>query len=145
MFEDFENKELIDFIMKSFKNEEATEYETLSDKVSRITCAISVCTFLQMLFRIQGFDDDLFQVIRGQLAQFVMKSADINYVRELRDLNQHLFSNESESLLLGLQRLFDTEDGPEAFQTALESLEGWEEEMKQLYFLYLTPSNDIPI
>ena len=97
------------------------------------------------MFRINGFDDDLFQVVRGQMSQFIMRTADMQYVQEFSELNEHLFSRDSNDLMLGLQKLFAVDDGPEAFQKALESLELWEDQMKQLYFLHLSSVNDLPI
>ena len=143
--DDYNDKELIKTIVEAFDAGPDRSTDSLSDRVARMTCALSIGTFLKVLFRIQGFDEDLFQVIRGQLAQFFMHKADIEYVRELWELNQLMFNEDPDQLLLGLQKLFAKDDGVEAFQTAVESVDLWEDEMKNLYFLYLSPSNDLPI
>ena len=146
MFDDiFNDKELIQLVVESFNAEEVVTPETLHDRMRRITCALSICTFVQLMFRINGFDDDLFQVVRGQMSQFIMRTADMQYVQEFSELNEHLFSRDSNDLMLGLQKLFAVDDGPEAFQKALESLDLWEDQMKQLYFLHLSSVNDLPI
>ena len=146
MFDDiFNDKDLIQLVVESFSEEEIVTPETLHDRIRRITVALSICTFVQLMFRINGFDDDLFQVVRGQMSQFIMRTADMQYVQEFSELNEHLFSRDSNDLMLGLQKLFAVDDGPEAFQKALESLDLWEDQMKQLYFLHLNSVNDLPI
>lgn len=146
MFDDiFNDKDLIQLVVESFSEEEVVTPETLHDRMRRITVALSICTFVQLMFRINGFDDDLFQVVRGQMSQFIMRTADMQYVQEFSELNEHLFSRDSNDLMLGLQKLFAVDDGPEAFQKALESLDLWEDQMKQLYFLHLNSVNDLPI
>lgn len=146
MFDDiFNDKDLIQLVVESFSEEEVVTPETLHDRMRRITVALSICTFVQLMFRINGFDDDLFQVVRGQMSQFIMRTADMQYIQEFSELNEHLFSRDSNDLMLGLQKLFAVDDGPEAFQKALESLDLWEDQMKQLYFLHLNSVNDLPI
>ena len=138
-FEDEDN--LIPAILQAFALNKNSKDYAVQEKLGKVALAISVCTFLRILFRLKGFDEDLLIVLRGQLAHFV-NNADEGHIDELISLNKLLFSTNMEDSLEGLRQLFGADTTSNGLDLALEKLESWEEEMQMMYFLHLESAND---
>ncbi len=145
MFDVFNDDELLELIRVTFPDlHERSSKDSLNNQVTRLKIKVLIASFLNVLSRTQGMDEHFFKVLRGQLTKFI-RICDIEYLQELEELSEHLFSEDPSDFIVGLQRLFDSETGPDAFEKAVEKCDEWEEEMNQIYCLHLPPLNDQPI